>query len=64
MTAGATTAGRPGRVGLPELLVFASGAAALAHQLLWTRRLVDVLGADAGTFAKVIGAFFAGLALG
>lgn len=52
------------RPGAPELLVFASGAAALAHQLLWTRRLVDVLGANADTFAKVIGAFFAGLALG
>jgi spermidine synthase len=45
-------------------LAFVSGAAGLTHQLLWTRRLVDVLGADAGTFARVIGAFFAGLALG
>jgi spermidine synthase len=46
------------------LLAFVSGAAGLTHQLLWTRRLIDLLGADAGTFARVIGAFFAGLALG
>jgi spermidine synthase len=45
-------------------LAFLSGAAALAHQILWTRRLVDVLGASADTFSKVIGAFFVGLALG
>lgn len=42
----------------------ASGAAALAHQIIWTRRLVDLLGADAFTFSKVIGAFFLGLAIG
>ena len=41
-----------------------SGAAALSHQLLWTRRMVDVLGAGPGTFARVVGVFFAGLALG
>jgi spermidine synthase len=45
-------------------LAFVSGSAGLTHQLLWTRRLVDLLGADAGTFAQVIGAFFAGLAVG
>lgn len=45
-------------------LSFLSGSAGLTHQLLWTRRLVDLLGADADTFARVIGAFFAGLALG
>jgi len=45
-------------------LAFISGAAGLAHQLVWTRRLVDVLGASADTFSKVVGAFFAGLALG
>ncbi len=41
-----------------------SGAAALAHQILWTRRLVDVLGASEGTFARVVGMFFLGLAGG
>ena len=41
-----------------------SGAAGLAHQVLWTRRLVDVLGATSLTFSKVVGAFFLGLALG
>jgi hypothetical protein len=45
-------------------VAFVSGSAGLTHQLLWTRRLVDLLGAEAGTFARVIGAFFAGLALG
>ena len=45
-------------------LAFLSGAAGLAHQILWTRRLVDVLGASVDTFSKVIGAFFVGLALG
>ena len=34
-----------------------SGAAALSHQLLWTRRMVDVLGAGPGTFARVVGVF-------
>ncbi len=46
------------------MLAFASGVAALAHETLWTRRLVDILGASAETFSKVIGAFFLGLALG
>jgi spermidine synthase len=46
------------------LMLLLSGAAALSHQLLWTRRMVDVLGAGPGTFARVVGVFFAGLALG
>lgn len=46
------------------LLTFLSGAAALAHETIWTRRLVDLLGASAETFSKVIGAFFLGLAAG
>jgi hypothetical protein len=45
-------------------LLFLSGAAGLGHQIIWTRRLVDVLGASAGTFSKVVGAFCIGLALG
>jgi spermidine synthase len=56
-----TPPGSGWRVGL---LLFLSGAAALAHQILWTRRLVDWLGASAETFARVVGAFFLGLALG
>jgi len=52
------------RFRLSLALTFASGAAALAHETLWTRRLVDVLGASAETFSKVVGAFFFGLALG
>ena len=41
-----------------------SGMAALAHQMIWTRRLVDLMGASSLTFSKVIGAFFLGLAIG
>lgn len=40
------------------------GAAALAHQLLWTRRLVDLLGASHESSSRVLGVFFLGLALG
>ena len=46
------------------ILVFLSGCAALGHQLLWTRRLVDLLGASAESNARVIGCFFLGLGLG
>ena len=45
-------------------LLFASGACALAHELLWTRRLIDLLGAGGGSAARVFGCFFLGLALG
>ncbi len=38
--------------------------AGLAHQMVWTRRLVDLLGASPLTFSKVVGAFFVGLAAG
>lgn len=41
-----------------------SGAAALIHQLLWTRRLIDLLGAGHESSARVFGCFFLGLALG
>ncbi|TVR54469.1 MAG: spermidine synthase [Puniceicoccaceae bacterium] len=48
------------------LLVLAAcgGAAALGHQLLWTRRLLDLLGAGSEASARVFGCFFLGLALG
>ena len=52
------------RVANPAALLFLSGAAALAHQTFWTRRLVDLLGASTHTFSQVVGAFFLGLALG
>ncbi len=45
------------RSGQPLALAALSGAAGLAHQLLWVRRMIDILGADAGTFSRVIGAF-------
>jgi len=59
------SAGMPSaqRIAVPMLAAL-SGAAGLAHQLLWVRRLVDILGANAGTFSRVIGAFFLGLAAG
>lgn len=45
-------------------LLLASGMAALMHQLLWTRRMVDLLGASAESLTRVFGSFFLGLALG
>jgi len=50
--------------GAIRLLAVLSGATALAHQVLWTRRMVDLLGASAGATARVFGCFFLGLALG
>ncbi|REK17416.1 MAG: methyltransferase domain-containing protein [Planctomycetota bacterium] len=45
-------------------IVTLSGAAALMHELLWTRRLVDLLGASAESMTRVFGSFFLGLAIG
>ncbi len=45
-------------------LAVASGMAALGHQLLWTRRLIDLLGASTESTVRVFAAFFLGLALG
>ena len=45
------------------VLVF-SGAAALGHQLLWTRRMADLIGATGEANARVFGCFFLDLALG
>ncbi|REJ64819.1 MAG: hypothetical protein DWQ31_20250 [Planctomycetota bacterium] len=41
-----------------------SGAAALSHELLWTRPLVDLLGGTGEASARVLGCFFLGLGLG
>ncbi|MFN3190265.1 MAG: hypothetical protein ACE361_07045 [Aureliella sp.] len=46
------------------VLVFLSGMAALGHQLLWTRRLIDLLGASTESSARVFGTFFLGLSVG
>ena len=51
-------------VGLASLLLATSGAAALGHQVLWTRRMIDLLGASAESNARVFECFFLGLALG
>ncbi|MEM7391483.1 MAG: fused MFS/spermidine synthase, partial [Verrucomicrobiota bacterium] len=45
-------------------LVTLSGAAALGHQLLWTRRLTDLLGASAESSVRVFSGFFLGLGIG
>lgn len=45
-------------------LALAGGAAAMSHQLLWTRRLIDLLGAGHEAVARVFGVFFLGIALG
>jgi spermidine synthase len=46
------------------IIVIGSGATALAHELLWTRRLIDVLGGTSEATGRVFGGFFLGLALG
>ena len=45
-------------------LAFVSGAVALSHELLWTRRLIDLLGATEAVTGRVLGLFFLGLSLG
>lgn len=44
--------------------VVLSGAAALGFQMLWTRRLMDVVGANVESSARVFGCSFLGFALG
>lgn len=58
---------RPGggrEFGWALALLAASGAAALGHQVLWTRRMADLLGGGVESSARVFGSFFLGLALG
>ena len=45
-------------------LAAASGGAGLAHEMLWTRRLVDLLGGTSEASSQVFGVFFIGLAIG
>ncbi|MBL9139857.1 MAG: hypothetical protein JNK85_28560 [Verrucomicrobiales bacterium] len=47
-----------------KVILLVSGMVSVGHQLLWTRRLVDLLGASPETFAKVVGVFFLGLSAG
>ena len=49
---------------LASALTALSGAAGLSHELLWTRRLTDLLGTSVEASARVFGCFFLGLALG
>lgn len=63
--------GRPG-ISLPSLMLmcgvlsffFVSGACGLVYQVVWTRRLVLVLGATAHAVSAVLSVFFLGLGLG
>lgn len=41
-----------------------SGFAALGHQLVWTRRMADLMGVGEDAATRVFGAFFLGLAVG
>ena len=50
------------RFGLAVLM--ASGMAALGHEVLWTRRMIDLLGASTETSARVFECFFFGLCSG
>ena len=52
------------RYGVFLFITLASGAAALSHELLWTRRLVDILGATGQATSLVLGCFFFGLSVG
>jgi spermidine synthase len=52
------------RIRLLSLAAFASGAAALAYQLLWVRRLGEIFGQTAPAVAVVLAVFFLGLGLG
>jgi spermidine synthase len=53
----------PGERGL-VLLLFSSGAAALAHEVAWVRLLEGVFGTTAGAAAVVLACFMAGMGLG
>jgi len=46
------------------LIALCSGAAALAHELLWTRRLIDLLGGSSEANTRVLSLFFLGLSFG
>lgn len=49
---------------LVQAMAFCSGGLALAQQVFWTRRMIDLLGAAAGSATRVFSCFFLGLALG
>lgn len=46
------------------LIAVLGGLTALGQQLLWTRRMVDILGGTAESASRVLGCFFLGLSLG
>src|SRR5687767_4822201 len=54
----------PGDYQLAAWLLAATGLAALGHQILWTRRMIDLLGASTESTVRVFVCFFLGLALG
>ncbi|MDX9979279.1 MAG: hypothetical protein RBU25_04430 [Lentisphaeria bacterium] len=52
------------RGALAGMVCLLSGLAAVGHELLWTRRLLDLLGGSADSASVVFGVFVLGLALG
>lgn len=46
------------------VIALLSGCAALSHEILWSRRLIDLLGGSNESVARVFGCFFLGLAGG
>lgn len=50
--------------GFGLLIALLSGSAALAHEMLWTRRLIDLLGGSSEANTRVLGLFFLGLSIG
>lgn len=58
------TVSRRADLRLASLLLIATGLTALGHQVLWTRRMIDLLGASTESTVRVFVCFFLGLALG
>jgi spermidine synthase len=49
---------------MPAVLLFRSGVAALAYQMLCVKQLVLIVEADVHVVTTAVSAFFAGLAIG
>ena len=55
---------RPDRARVLYVLLFLSGAAALADEVVWVRLMADVFGTTAGATAVVLACFMAGMGAG
>lgn len=49
---------------LPAVLCFAAGGVAVGHELLWSRRMLDLLGGSADSATVAFGTFVLGMAVG